>query len=99
MSKWRVVKKAVHRQYSYVGLEFNLESGDASMVKLGNRMTTVRKRKTSQFEALENGEWIGMPTKDAPSLLHDFNLARKKNDISFITECEVLNMLYKIDYL
>lgn len=99
MTKWRVIKKAVNNGFSYVGLEFNLEDGEATMIKINDKMTAIRKRTTSQFEALENSEWISLPTEDAPDLLRDFNDARKGNGKDFITEDEVLNLLYRINSL
>ena len=98
MTAWRVIKKSVEK-YNYVGIEFNMYTGDISGVKMHDDETEVRKTKTSQFEVYENGVWITLPTKDAPSLLRDFNKARKEQGRAYIGEAEVLSMLYKIDKL
>jgi len=99
MSKWRVIKKAVVGKFNYIGVEFNLEDGNMSGVKVKDAETEVRKRRTSQFEILENGQWITLPMKEAPSLLKDFNIARSLNGMQYITEAQVLKMLYNIDHI
>ena len=98
MTAWRVIKKSVEK-YNYIGVEFNLETGEAVGVKVHDDETEVRKLRTSQFEVLENGEWITLPAKEARSLLKDFNVARKAQGKPYIAECEVLGLLYKINNL
>lgn len=99
MTKWRVIKKAVVGQFNYIGVEFSLENGLMEGIKVKDADTVVRKRSTSQFEALENDEWIGLNTKEAPNLLKDFNIVRRAEGLPYITEQEVLKMLYRINSL
>jgi len=99
MTKWRVIKKAVEGQFNYVGIEFNLEDGSMTGVKIKDIETSVRKRKTSQFEILENNKWMTLSYKEAPSLMRDFNKVRVVNGMKLVNEQQILKMLYTINNL
>lgn len=96
--KWRVIKKALGNSgYDYIGIEFDMSTGEMKGVRLNSGETTVRMESTPQFEVCENGVWETISHKEAPGMIKEFNEERRKNNLSSIGEAEVLKLLYDIE--
>ncbi len=96
---WRVVKNATKKDYEYVALEFDMLTGQVAEIRVDSNKTSVRKRKTVEFEVLENNEWWTIPYKDVPFCMKEFNQVRIKNGYDPLTEQDVLARLYSLDSL
>jgi hypothetical protein len=99
LNAWRCIKMSTHKNYDYVGLEFNMATGSLDQVVVSSRGTSVRKKSTPQFEICENGQWITLPNKDVKGLIVEFNKVRIKNGLLPVDENNVLASLYQLEGL
>jgi len=99
MTSWRVVTNSSHKDYDYVAVEFDMNTGQMDAVRLDSGDTTVRLDSTPPFEIEENGEWMTIPYEDVKGLIQETNAVRKRNGFDPITEDDVKAKLYEAQRL